>query len=281
VTRSGLLRWAIAILILGGIGWQIGHIPAQDWQRLNAPQASPLALATILGTAAYVWLSVAWARLRGQGETWIEVGGVWFVSLLARYLPGAIWQGAARVAGGRAVGESAAHTLARFASEQALGCFSASILALLLFPARPMLAPILAAALAAIALGAAIAPYLLRSSRLPPWPSSALGWTIAAHVLAALGFAAFVSSWTPLAPEGIASMARAFLVAGLAGVLAIFVPAGMGVREGVLAWLLAPTLGLAPAVAIALAARVWLLICEFSAFGLWAVIAMRTRGAQR
>jgi glycosyltransferase 2 family protein len=275
------LRWAIAILILGGIGWQIGHIPAQDWQRLSVPQAAPLALATILGTVAYIWLSVAWARLRGQGETWIEVGGVWFVSLLARYLPGGIWQGAARVAGGRAAGEAAAHLLARFASEQALGCFSASILALLLLPARPMLSPILAVTLVAVALFAAMAPYLLRSWRLPRWPWPAIGWTIAAHTLAAIGFAAFVASWTPSAPETVASMARAFLVAGLAGVLAIFVPAGMGVREGVLAWLLAPTLGLAPAVAIALAARVWLLACEFAAFGLWAVITLRMRGTQQ
>jgi hypothetical protein len=280
VNGSGLWRWAIATLILGGIGWQIAHLPMQDWQKLSAPQAAPLALAAMFGTAAYVWLSVAWARLRGQGETWIEVGGVWFASLLARYLPGAIWQGAARVAGGRAAGEPAARALARFASEQALGCFSASILALLLYLARPMLAPVLAAVLAAVALAAAAVPYLLRSSRLPPWPWSAIGWTIAAHVLMATGFAAFVASWIPLAPGEIPLMTRAFLVAGLAGVLAIFVPAGMGVREG-LAWLLAPTLGMAAALAIALTARVWLLTCEFAAFGLWAMIALRVRGTQR
>jgi len=164
---SGLWRWAIAALILGGIGWQIGHIPAQDWQWLSKPQAVPLALAAVLGTAAYVWLSAAWARLRGQGETWIEAGDVWFASLLARYKPGAAWQGAARVAGGHAAGEPAARALAQFASEQALGCFSASILALLRLAARPALAPILSVALVVIALAAATARYLLRSSRPP------------------------------------------------------------------------------------------------------------------
>jgi len=60
-----------------------------------------------------------------------------------------------------------------------------------------------------------------------------------------------------------------FLAAGVAGLLVVFVPAGIGVREAVLAGLLAPGFGVAPAIAIALAARVWLLACEAAAFGLW------------
>lgn len=48
-----------------------------------------------------------------------------------------------------------------------------------------------------------------------------------------------------------------------------------GVREGVLAWLLAPRLVIAIAVAIALAARAGLLACELAAWGLRAMARRR------
>ena len=98
-----------------------------------------------------------------------------------------------------------------------------------------------------------------------------------AHALMALGFVALVASVTAtiIAPDAAAYVVM-FFVAAVAGLLAIFVPAGIGVREAVLAGMLTPNFGVAPAIAIAIAARVWLLACEGIAFALW-WIATRAR----
>jgi len=80
-------------------------------------------------------------------------------------------------------------------------------------------------------------------------------------------------SWTQVdLCVGATSMA-AFLVAGVAGILAVFVPAGLGVREAALSLLLAPQLGEGLAIGLALASRVWLLLSELGAFGAWIVLA--------
>ncbi len=50
--------------------------------------------------------------------------------------------------------------------------------------------------------------------------------------------------------------------AGLAGIAAFFVPAGIGVREAALVWYLAPVIGPGPAALLAVAARVWISVGE-------------------
>jgi uncharacterized membrane protein YbhN (UPF0104 family) len=93
-----------------------------------------------------------------------------------------------------------------------------------------------------------------------------------------LGFVALVSSLTATisAPDAAAYVVM-FFVAAIAGLLALFVPAGLGVREAVLASMLTPGFGAAPAIAIAIAARVWLLACEGLAFALWWIATRRAR----
>jgi uncharacterized membrane protein YbhN (UPF0104 family) len=54
----------------------------------------------------------------------------------------------------------------------------------------------------------------------------------------------------------------AFAAAYLLGYVAIFAPAGLGVREGFLVAFLGPALGPGPAVALATAQRVWMTAVE-------------------
>jgi hypothetical protein len=269
-------KWGVAVVILAGLGWQVfTHVPP-DASMFTAPAPLPLGLAFALGTASYIAFATAWARLRARGESWLDVGGVWFASLLARYAPGGVWQGAVRASGDRLVGVGLRDSLVRYASEQALACFSAATIALVSVAVRPLPMPALAAGLAAVALLAAIAPPLLARLGAPAsWSRPAVLWTLTAHVLMAAGFASFAASWLPADAVDFIGDARGFLIAGLAGLLAVFVPAGLGVREAVLAWLLAPRVGVAAAVAIAIGARVWLFACECLAWTAWAVIRRR------
>lgn len=269
-------QWGVAILILAGLGWQFVAYAPRDASTLALPSPLPLTLAVILGTAGYVALATAWAKLRARDETWLDVGGVWFASLFARYAPGGVWQGAVRASGDRLKGLRLRDSLVAYASEQALACFSAAALVLASLAVRPLPTPTLAAGLAIVALASALVPRVAsRLGRPASWTAAAMAWTGIAHVLMAVGFAAFAAAWLPAEAADWLGDARGFLIAGLAGLLAVFVPAGLGVREAVLAWLLTPRVGVAAAVGIAIAARVWLLSCECVAWMAWAVIRRR------
>ncbi len=279
MTHLRLWRWSLALLILVGLGWQLAVHAPDDWSALATPALSPLALAAVAATASYVAMATAWARLRNRGESWVDVGGAWFASLLARYVPGGIWQGAVRATEGHARGERLSDNVAAFLSEQALACFSAASLALLSLVAGPSMPAWLVTGLAAVGAIAVGASFVLaRIASHPTWPMKAVGWTLLGHGLIAASFAAFVASFAPGDSVDLLVSARAFLVAGLASVLVVFVPAGLGVREGVLAWMLAPRLGVGMALAVALMARIGLLGCELAAWGIWA--AARRRGRQ-
>ncbi|MEX2530316.1 MAG: lysylphosphatidylglycerol synthase domain-containing protein [Gemmatimonadota bacterium] len=91
-------------------------------------------------------------------------------------------------------------------------------------------------------------------------------------------FAALVRGLGVEAP-GQVGMVAAFSAAYLVGYVALFAPAGIGVREGVLIALLQPFAG-AAAVGIALLARVWMTLVELlpaAAMALWEIFRDRGR----
>jgi hypothetical protein len=262
------LRFALAVVILVGLAWQATRVDAGILRELPMPQTMPLFAAVLAGTASCFALFRAWAALR-PGAEWRRLAPGWFASLLARYLPGGVWQGLARVGAAHAAGESKRDALEWHVAELLLACGSAALLAVVLagigesnarFP-RLLLAAIAVAAFASSAIGR-------RAGFALGWTGAAACWTLCAHVLMAAGFAALAQAWFPSSSVAATFAMAAFLAAGLAGVLAVFVPAGLGIREAVLAALLAPGLGAGPAIAIALAARLWLVGCELIA---WAI----------
>lgn len=269
------LRWSIAVLILAGLAWQAVHLaqtmPSALWPR----SPLPVALSVVPAVLAYLAFAWSWIELAARGD-WQSAGRLWFASLLARYVPGAVWQGAVRVAGASAAGTHVGRTVAQFVSEQSLACASAALLALLLTGAGASLPENLVPVLAATAV-LAVTASLLISRRMPAvrWPPRAILAMATGHTLLAVGFALFVFGWHAGSLADSLAFAQALLVAGLAGVLAVFVPAGLGVREGVLAWLLTPQLGPADALAVALASRVWTIGCELLAWASWQRIAAR------
>jgi hypothetical protein len=265
-------RLALAAVIVAGLAFQFYRSDLHALAALRTPSTGPLALAFILGIASYFCFLLAWQRLQGRVQSWPALGRIWFASLFARYAPGGVWQGAVRVGGAHFAGDSKRVVLQRYFAEQGLACFSATTLALVLLPfahtspGLPItvaLAGIAAAALAAATIGPKLGFAL-------QWDARAVVAMLGGHVAMASGFAAFVTALSAASDVGDAvSFMVMFLVAGVAGLLAVFVPAGIGVREAMLAGLLAPQFGVAPAIAIAVAARLWLLVCEIGACGVW------------
>ncbi|HEX9343545.1 MAG TPA: lysylphosphatidylglycerol synthase domain-containing protein [Actinomycetota bacterium] len=218
---------------------------------------------------------------------------IWFVSNLARYVPGNVWSfvGAAELA--RREGVRRRDTLAVMALTQGLSVGVALLVGLPVLLAersrlgRPALVGtvlLLAAVVLALALWRPLwrrlaVPLLARRypGLLPseggegggrvPWPPPlTMVWLGAGYAfywaVTGLAFAALYRSLFPLAGGDVPLVVAAYAAAYAVGFLSLLTPAGLGVREGVLVVALAPLLPAGPALVVALLSRLWMMLFE-------------------
>jgi glycosyltransferase 2 family protein len=254
------------------------HAVAAAFGRLSTPALVAAALCAIVVplAAAAAWLSLA----RGLGVT-ARIGvlsRVFFVGQLGKYLPGPAWpavlQGSLGTASGQAPESTAGAALACLVITPALGVPMGLALVLGAAPGRagallwllvPALAPL--ALLHPAVLGRLLGMVARITGRRAPARSLPAGVVVRAVVAQGVAWLALGAQSAVLA-SGVGSGAvtvsgaRLAVLAAGAGVLAynlgmfaIVAPAGLGVREGALVLLLGPVLGVGPAAAVALAAR--------------------------
>jgi glycosyltransferase 2 family protein len=238
--------------------WHGGHIEFSrvDW--------GALAGAVVLGAAgtaagALIWLAILDALgVRPQ----LRWAGIFFQAQLGKYIPGSVWQYAGRAAAARTHGipvrpvgvslpvEFAASALAGGSMAALLlgwwGAVVVGAVAVLLIaldrPARSHL-PVLATVRATILY-------------LPVW--LLLG---ASFWLCARGLLGIPAGDLPV-------YMGAFAVAWLAGLVAVYAPGGLGVREAVLVALLSSRIGAADALVVAAASRLILILVDVLLAGL-------------
>jgi len=267
----------------------------RNWDQLRAqpldwrPAPGWLLLAAALVWAMYALLVAAWrVMLRAWGQRldpW-TAARIWTVSSLGKYLPGKLWAIAgmavmaqqAGVAPGAALGSAvilqalAVGTGAAVAGVCGVGALrqahpeivtglvllvgvSAAGIALLFWP--PVVRRLLRVA----------APEAAAADAGPAGPAIAFG--VMANIVAWFGYgAAFWCLTRGLLPDtrlGLSQAVAVFTASYLAGLLALFAPGGLGVRESVFILMLQGPVGPAAAAALALASRVLLTITEFGA----------------
>lgn len=260
-----------------------------------------LALASVVWLASYTFLvqlwaaSLAWWNERLPG---IAALRMFVLSNLARYIPGAIWQftGLALFALEERVSPLAA--AAAVLLQQLVLLATGLLLALAFAPA--MVSPVAAAlplwmqiTTVVVGLGAllwvfpvalpALQPSLERilSRRLPlPRPpsrsflryllGSMLGW-----VGYGVSFWLFACSLFGAAAPGPFVAATAFVASYTAGIIAVFAPGGIVVREAALVAALAGHIGVDRAFLLAISARLWLVTLEI--IGALAVLSWGAR----
>ncbi len=211
---------------------------------------------------------------------------VFMVSEIARYVPGKIWQYISRI-----------YLAERYQIPPALTLTSAVIELLLIMVAaggialanasrvlpqfeqqyRPLFAIGLLAALALVHprllqtwsrllakfLRQEWIPFDVRYSHLVMLlMASVLTW-----VLTGLGFAFFVQSLIPSAEGRVVQLITIYAASWLIGLLAVLVPAGVGVREGAMTVLLATIMPQPTAAVVAIAARLWVTLLEVLLLG--------------
>lgn len=256
-----------------------------DWAWLLAAQGLLLIQSLLL--ASIWWYAL---RLMGVAAPWRLAASLWLKTQIARYAPGGVWDVAGRLALGHQEGLSVRALSASMALEMALQVLSASLFLL----AAPLLRGevisvaylVVAAILAVACLLMATPPIFsrlvnlaLRLLRRPPLAIQMTYWDmlvllaarLLGHLLLGVGFVFFARGVTEISWSQAPALMAAYVGAWLIGFVALIVPMGIGVREGVLALLLRGMFPLSVIGAIALGYRTWLLVRDLLAalLGVW------------
>lgn len=285
------LRWLERLAAAAVFAFLIGFLVANwrqvsayewqvDWPRLIASGA--------LEALVYSGLVVSWrhilARLGGTLSI-ADAHRVWYLANLARYVPGKVLQLAGTAYMVRAKGVSPVLGVASSMVAQAFvlgtGC---AVAALTLpetvngafgLPAGSLVAAVFLLVLLTPAYGA-VMRLGLRLARRPghfqavPWRERAglaAGYFVL-WILMGLSFWLFLSAVTPVAADAVPGIVGVRAAGYLLGYLAVFVPGGLGVREGVYALLLGLYIPPTIAVAAAILARLWTTVVEVLVAGL-------------
>lgn len=288
--------WAILVQVvaLGAGGGFLLRAAVTSWGTIALADlhlAWPsLALASVLTAATYLFLVFLWVlNLRWWDEhvPYLEAARVWFVSNLARFIPGGVWQLLGLAALARAKNVSPVLATAGALLQQVVLILTALVVsaawapALLTrwagaIPAADMLAVTgLGVALLVLVLPRAMplvgraAAWVLR--RPVSWPALPTG-PFVLYVLGlclpwvayGIGFWLFARGLLGAQAPGFSLAVGGFVASYAAGLIVVFAPSGLLVREAALVAALGPAIGSGAALVLAVAARVWLLVLELA-----------------
>lgn len=293
MSRSRGRAWLQALVIAIILAFW-ARVIANNWQQLLAYPwdlswgwwiAALLLLLAQVFLLATIWWRVL--KLVGVLTAWRLAAALWLQTQIARYIPGGIWDMSGRLLLGQQVGIGKRASSASMAMEMALQILSASLFLLfalyLQFRAETAFYLPLAIAVALVSLVVISPPVftfgvntLLRLLRRQPLVMhltyvdvlALFAARLLAHGLLGVGFVFFVQGLTPVPWSQAPLLAAAYVGAWLIGYLALFVPTGIGVREGVLVLLIGDVVGVEVAIAAALGYRLCIAVRDLIAAGL-------------
>ena len=302
--------WAVAKRVLTGppVRWGFGatavaiggYAVARQWTDVRAALASigalmiAAALVSVLiamFTAMQVW-RVLLAAL-GSPLPIRVAARIMFVGQLGKYLPGSVWPVLAQMELGNTHRVPRHHSAGASALTTLVSMFTGLLTALVTLPFFTRSTPYLWALLAAPGLLACLHPKVLNSvlgrsfrlTRRPPLEqrltaraiTTSLAWSFGSWIF--YGLQIWLLATRLGAPRGQAALLAlgGFAFAWSVGFLAVFVPAGAGVREVVLVALLGPVIGAGAGTAVALVSRALTTIGDLLAAAVAAGYFRRTR----
>lgn len=285
-----LLRVVLALVALGFLGYGL----ARNWDETAAKLAG-LSPWVLLGAFAAVLVGqlchlVAWRQvLAGLGSPLpVRVAGrIMFVGQLGKYIPGSVWAYAAMMELGRDHGSPPRRTFACISLSLVINLGVALAIAAATLAGRDalreawylvLLVPVIAVCLhpRVLTWGLNLA---LRLARREPLETVLPGRTVlVATAWTALGWFVYgLHIWLLAGRWDLYVVATgAYAFAWATGLLAVVVPAGVGVREGALVLVLAPLVGQGAALAVAVVSRLAFTLADVAAAGV-AVLLGRQR----
>ncbi|QKE85522.1 lysylphosphatidylglycerol synthase domain-containing protein [Arthrobacter sp. NEB 688] len=275
-----VVRYGLLVLVLAAVVWALAGSWDEVSRELGRMSWPAVVLALVLTLGAPLFTLVGWRVLLADLGTRLPLApaaSVFFVGQLGKYLPGSVWTVLAQAEMGAKLGVPRRRMAITGLLSIGLAILCGSLLGVVALPrllargSSPVTAWVVVAAVlvgavlfwprllnAMVALG-------LRVLRREPLEHrlggravlSTAAWFTAAWVSAGLGVAVLVRSLQPAATLTDLAVAGVcgFALASAAGQLSVLVPAGVGVRDGVLALLLVTFMPLSAATAVVVVAR--------------------------
>jgi len=289
------IQWSAALALIAGLVALYKFYQSYTAQLRNVVGVSwgEVLLASVIWASGYVQMILLWSssfQWWGSSLPWYKGLRVFFVTNLARYIPGGIWQfaglaGMTMEAGGSPAAASVGVILLQIVT-LATGI-------MLTVSAAPRLLPLTARLTSAeqlliasflVAMLIVVLPHMLPRIRsllervlkkpvplpTPPRGQFALYVVRCAGNWLIYGFAFWLFSRALLgqgAPSAWVAI-TCYVASYLAGLIAVFAPGGIVVREGAIIGLLQPSIGVEAATILAIASRFWQIAIEVTAAGL-------------
>lgn len=282
---------ALQVVVLAGAAYYLVRVAAPQWPAIKnrdlAWRVGPLAASGVLALATLAVLLAAWtASLRWCGAqlTYHSAGRIWFTANLARFIPGTVWQFASLAAMAARYQVSVIAATATVLLEQVVLLITGLLVIAALTPAVLHSVWWQTALATAAVLGAAGLALPRPNNRVGHWlearlPGIRLLWSgmtlgrlamfagtlVVPWVLYGVAFRFLALGLFGAPPGSWGFYIAAFTGSYVAGVIAVFAPAGIFVREAALIALLSPVLGSGDALILATASRIWLTALEMLA----------------
>ena len=279
--------WTSQLVLAGLVTWFVSRVVLRNWEDFKglelqlAVDLPVLAAAGVCVFLAYGLLIEAWRRMIlgwDQRLQYRHAARIWCISNMGRYLPGKVWSVAGLAVMAERSGVSGWAATGSAIAMQALAVGTGAIVVALtapgIVPGVQLVVVFLFATLVVTVLVAKepVARLFSLASRDAKWQPLSLGSALS-------GAAATLTAWVVygvvfwllakgLLPDHHLSLrvaAGVFAAGYVVGLLAIFAPGGIGVREAIFVALLAPSVGSGAAVALAIGSRLLLTLTEIAA----------------
>lgn len=311
ITRSRGVRALVTVLVLAVVGYFFGRSLAQNWdavRQIDFTVDGWSVVAVVLFALAVPVSGLLWGRmtaeLSGTDVQPLEAVRVHCLSWLLKYVPGQVGSAVNKVAWAAGRGLSKTLVLITFVYENAfllIGSLVPTTLVLLLAgtvdlgTGRAGSTPLLLAFASLIPLLALTngpvfrfgSNLLARRALHREIPAEYfLRWTQALRyqllyllprVINGAGFVAIAVAMVDVAPSAYLPLACAYIIAGAVGILAVFVPSGLGVRESVLVLLAAAYLPTEQAIVLALVARLYATVADAVVVAVYGILRLTPR----
>jgi uncharacterized membrane protein YbhN (UPF0104 family) len=265
--------------------WEDSHI---EVGRVGWAWLTGAVVVTACGVLAtgFIWLEI----LKRLGvRTQPRFAGIFFQAQLGKYIPGTVWQYGGRVALARALGIPIRPVAISFFVELVSSAFAAGVLCLLLFGNW-----------GAVAAGILVGSVIFANRRARDGALARLGEKVGGRDTARMVSAAatslplYVCVWLAVGTgfwltsraligtpaSDVIFYIGAFTAAWLVGMIAIYAPGGLGVREAMLVVMLRGRMGSADALVVAAASRAVLTLVDVGS-ALFGVLFLRGIGDRR
>ncbi len=301
-----VLQWAMVIAIFVFLGKMVWENWAQVKEASLPLRVFPLVLSTLIFGFSYFIQIWAWDLIThklGIAISFRETLESWFYSQLGKYLPGKVWLLVSRFYFYQKKGKAKRTISIALYVETVTFVLAAGLLFLIAFLSFPetrsmySIAQIGGALLLVFLAFFFLHPKVLQ--RLTNWVLTRLRrepidlsisyWDILQILFICLlswgvggvGYTLFVSSLFHISSSYFFFLTGALAISSTLGLIALFAPSGLGVREGVLVYLLSALMPSSIAVIISVLTRLWTTLIEIGLIGMVYLFGHLRRGFEK